>query len=213
MLWGKQKQLEQWLADYRREVMEGVREMVKTFERCQGDYDISFLRESGAKVHAHERKADDIRREIEVLMYSKALFPESRGDILGLIEAMDKLANQAEKVVWMMLTHRLAIPREFQGGMLALAKVCEECSEALIEAAEKLFTNFAGATEAIGKVDQLESDADRREAALTEEVFTSSLDGFQKLLMRDLIRALAQISDRAESVADRIRITVAKRRA
>jgi len=211
MLWGKQKQLEEGLANYRREVLESVREMVQTFERCQGVYDLCFLKQCSAAVHEHERRADDLRREIEVLMYTKALFPESRGDILALVETMDKVANQAEKVVWMMRTHRLVIPPDFQGGMLELARVCLTCAEALVEAAAKLFSNYTAATAAIGRADQLESEADRIEASLTEAVFTSELDGFQKLLMRDLIHHLAQLSDRTQNVADRVRIIVAKR--
>lgn len=211
MLWGRQKQLEEGLASYRDEVLESVREMVKTFERCSGAYDICFLKECSDAVHAHERRADDLRREVEVLMYTKALFPESRGDILALVETMDKVANQAEKVVWMMRTHRLVIPAPFQPGMLHLARVCLTCAEALVEAAGRLFSNYAAATEAIGRVDQLESEADRLEAELTEAVFASSLDGFQKLLMRDLIHHLAQLSDRTQNVADRVRIIVAKR--
>ena len=44
-----------------------------------------------------------MRREIEVMMYSKALFPESRGDILTLLETIDRVPNQAEAVVRMLL--------------------------------------------------------------------------------------------------------------
>ena len=42
-------------------------------------------------------------------MYSKALFPESRGDILGLLEAMDKVPNQAEKALLVMLTQYIVL--------------------------------------------------------------------------------------------------------
>ena len=211
MIWGKQKHLEALLAEYQNEIRATVSEMIKTLEKCSGDYDSSFLKDSVRDVHLHERKADDIRREIEVLMYAKALFPESRGDILALVESIDRIANQSEKAVWMMQTHHLTIPPAFQPGILTLAKVSAEAASELLEASAKLFTNYKIAAEFLGKVDQLESEADRIEATLTEQVFLSDLEGVRKILMRDLIHNLAQVSDRAHNVADRIRIIIAKR--
>ena len=38
------------------------------------------------------------------------------------------------------------------------------------------------------------------------------MDGFDKILLRDTVKSIAQISDRAENVGDRIRIIAAKRR-
>ncbi len=211
MFWGKQKQLEAKIAEYRLEVASAVAEMVKTFERCVGNYDPSFLAECRHAVHQHEGKADDIRREIEVMMYTKALFPESRGDVLLLIEATDKVANQAEKAVIRMKTQKMVIPPLFQPRLLSLAKICRNCSYALLDAEEKLFSNYRIAAEAIGKVDQLESEADHMEAGIIEDVFRSDLDGFNKLMMRDLVQDVAQVSDRALNAADRLRIIIAKR--
>jgi len=44
--------------------------------------------ESVQLVHKAESRADDIRREIELDLYQKALIPESRGDVLGLLETI-----------------------------------------------------------------------------------------------------------------------------
>jgi predicted phosphate transport protein (TIGR00153 family) len=208
----KQKKIEEQLAEYRKEVSLCLAAMVETFKKCQGSYDRQFLDESIAQVHQAEGKADDIRKEIEVLMYSKSIFPESRGDILGLLEAMDKVPNQAESVVWMLKTHHIVIPAEFQSGIIMLAEICQRCVEQMLEASEKLFIDFTNASVAIGKIDQLESEADVIEAELTDQIFSSELNGTKKLLMRDLILNLAAISDRAENVGDRISIVVAKRR-
>lgn len=211
MIWGKQRQLEKLLFKYQKEVRETVDEMIKVLEKCSGDYDVSLLKDSVKDVHLHEGRADDVRREIEVLMYEKALFPESRGDILALVENIDRIANQSEKAVWMMQTQHLTIPISFQPGILTLAKVSAEAAYELLSASEKLFSNYKTAAEYLGKVDQLESEADHLEAALIEQVFLSDLEGIRKILMRDLIQSLAQVSDKAQNVADRIRVMIAKR--
>ena len=209
--WNKQRQLEGKLSEFRKEIAACVKAMVDTFEQCRGEYDPAFFAERSKVVHSYEGRADDMRREIEVVMYSKALFPESRGDVLNLVEAIDKIANQAEKVVWKLRTQRIVIPVFMQSGIVSLAKIVDECSYALLDAAAKVFSNFTAATEAIGKVDHLESEADRLEVNLIEELFASSLDGFQKLMVREVIHDVARVSDRAENAADRIRIMVAKR--
>ena len=46
------------------------------------------------QVHKAEERADELRRKVEWEMYSKALIPESRGDMLGFLETMDKIPNR-----------------------------------------------------------------------------------------------------------------------
>ena len=52
------------------------------------------------RTHKMESRADDLRRKIEWEMYSKALLPESRGDILGFLETMDQIPNKAESILY-----------------------------------------------------------------------------------------------------------------
>jgi hypothetical protein len=175
------------------------------------DHDRIQLRNSVTKVHKSESCADDIRREIEVLMYSKSIFPESRGDILILLETMDKVPNQTELVVRMLLNQNILIPEIFCPFVLQLVDVCLRCVAAMLESTEKLFSDFTSATEILGKIDELESEGDRMEEKMIEDLFCSELEKFDKLLLCDFFRSIAMINDRAENVGDRVRIIVAKR--
>ena len=179
-------------------------------EYCENS-DREVLKVNTARIHEVESHADDICGEIEVMMYSKAVFPESRGDILGLLESMDKVPNQAESILRMVLNQHIEIPGEFTEKILELTDTCCRAAEAMRTAGEKLFSDYTTATVAIGKIDELESEADRMEAELTEKVFASDLDDFRKIILRDLIENIGKIADRAENVGDRIRIIVAKR--
>lgn len=207
----KQQQIEEEFAEYRRQVslcLAGAANSIKRHAQC-GDF--NDLRENVATVHRYEGKADDIRRSLEDKMYSQALFPESRGDLVGLLEAIDRVPNRAESVVRMLMTHHLLVPDDLKAGIIELADICRRCTDALLEGAENLFSNYTAATVAVGKVDELESEADHLESALTERVFTGPWDGAYRILLRDLIERLASVTDCAESAGDRIRITVAKR--
>ena len=208
----KQKKIEAQLVQYRQKVSLCVTGFHEAIQRhCQSP-DRDRLERDFLAVHKAESLADDIRREIEVLMYSKSIFPESRGDILGLLETLDKVPNQAEASLRMILTHHLEIPQQFHDLVFRLLQVCHLCVDALLDATEKLFTDFTNATVAIGKVDELESAADHIEADLIEKIFSSTdLDGTGKILLRDLVVKMSSLSDRAENAGDRIRIIVAKR--
>ena len=138
-------------------------------------------------------------------------FPESRGDILGLLEAVDRVPNHTESSVRMVLQQHITIPAELSADVLALVDACARCAEALIEGVNLLFKNFLAATVSVGQVDELESQADRLEGQLIDRIFSSDLDPLSKILLRDLVQRLGGVADRAESAADRIRIIVAKR--
>ena len=163
------------------------------------------------EVHKAEAKADDTRRGLENMMYTKAVFPESRGDILGLIETMDKVANGAESTVRMVLIEHIEIPKEFYPSIINLIEVCHACVVMMIQGVEQLFDSFVDAAMTVGKIDKLESEADTIEEKLIDRIFTSDESDLQKILLRDLVQHLSGIADRAETVGDRIRIMVAKR--
>lgn len=165
------------------------------------------------EVHRFENLADDTRREIEVLMYSQALFPESRGDVLGLIETVDRVANHAESAVRMVLNEHIDWPALWTPQMLQLIDTCHRCVSLMIDAVRRLFHNITHAAVGIGRIDELERQADHLEASLIEDVFSSDLDGWRKLHLRDYVHHVSGICDRAQVVGDRIRVIVAKRRA
>jgi predicted phosphate transport protein (TIGR00153 family) len=86
------------------------------------------------------------------------------------------------------------------------------CGIAMLDASEKLFTDFTTATITIGKIDELESETDHLEESIIRQIFASKLDGFEKIMLRDTVKQIAAVTDRAENAGDRIRIIVAKRR-
>jgi predicted phosphate transport protein (TIGR00153 family) len=207
----KQKKVEVSLDEY----CQKVSECVQYYEKAIKDYvqtsDRSHLSQNYTEVDRLESAADDKRRQLEVMMYSKSLFPESRGDILGLLETMDKVPNQSETAIGMLYNQHVYIPPEFGDDLVKLADLCRRCVEAMLESVSKLFVNFTSATLIVGKVNELESEADDIEQSIIERAFANNMDGFAKIMLRDLVKQVASVSDRAENVADRISIIVAKR--
>ena len=111
----------------------------------------------------------------------------------------------------MIFTHHIAIPAILVPDILQLIAICHRCVDCLLDSASKLFTDFTNATVGLGKVDELESEADNLEFKLYEQIFSGDFEGMDKILLRDLIKNITSVSDRAENAGDRIRIIVAKR--
>jgi len=64
-------------------------------------------------VNKMESDADSLRRTIETKLYAQMLIPESRGDVLGLIEHLDQLLNRFEGSLWAFAIEKPDIPDEF----------------------------------------------------------------------------------------------------
>jgi uncharacterized protein len=207
----RQKQVEARLAQYNREVLACAAAFQEAFASICKGCSREQLRDFFARVHEAEHNADDIRRSTETQMYTEALFPESRGDILGLLEALDRVPNHAESSVRMVLLQHVTIPEHLQPQVLALVDTCTKCIEVTVDGAGRLFENFLSATVSVGQIDELESQADKQEAALVDRIFSGDMDALSKILLRDLANRIGGVADRCESVGDRIRIIVAKR--
>ena len=207
----KQKKLEALLSSYCEQVVICQCHLETAMCQYSQSGDLKQLRHNGSQIYRAESTADDLRHSIEELMYLKAIFPSSRGDILNLLESVDKIPNQAESSIRMLINQHISIDADFWPDILAMIELTCSCVATLVKAIDQLFNNFASARIAVGKVDELESAIDTIEYSLIDRVFSSDIDGVGKLLLRDIIKGIASISDRAENSADQLRIILAKR--
>jgi uncharacterized protein len=176
------------------------------------DGDCDAFKAHDKKVHAAESKADDLRLEIEKMLYSRALLPESRGDILGLLENFDKMPNLAETITFMCETQRIRIPDRFKPDFTRLIEINLQAYKLVREIVDKLFSNPSAVEAAVAPVDHKESESDKIERSLIREVFRSDIDKAEMIMLRELIRRTSDLSDSAENVARRMEIIALKKR-
>ena len=171
--------------------------------------DFDFLIEQTHKV---ESKADDTRYEIETMMYAKALIPESRGDVLGLLEAVDQIPGLFELILYMVQTQRLRTPDFLVLDIKELIRVSLECCDLLIKEVEALFKKSGDIRSLVSNIDNNESHCDHIEQRIITRIFDSDLDPFQKLQLKEMVIQLGEISDQADRVSRRVHIVSTKRR-
>ncbi len=162
--------------------------------------------------HRTESTADDLRREIEMTLYGKALLPESRGDILGLLETFDRVPNAAETVLFMISCQRIDIPAEFAADTLRLVETNIETYSLVRKAFDALMTNPKQTLYVVKEVEDSESRSDRQERNLVGRIFDSEYSYGRKMMLKELIFRIGNIADRSENMADRIGIVAIKRK-
>jgi len=177
-------------------------------EKC-ADGNFDFLTE---QTHKFESKADDIREEIKTLMYGKALIPESRGDIMGLMEAIDAIPSLFQLILYMIKTQKLVIPDFIATDIKELIEVSLRSCDLLVEEVEELFKKGKTIRELVAKIDLNESHCDHIERRIITKIFDSDIDPFIKLQLNSLVVRMGDISDHADRVSKRVNIISMKRR-
>jgi predicted phosphate transport protein (TIGR00153 family) len=171
--------------------------------------DLAFL---AKQTHKFESKADDIREEIKTMMYGKVLIPESRGDIMGLMEAMDLIPGLFERILYMIQTQELVIPKFIAAEFRDLVRISLECCDQLRRQVTALFKKTEDIRALSNTIDLNESHCDHLERRLITKIFRSGMDPFIKLQLKELILQVGEISDQADRVARRVNIIYMKRR-
>lgn len=208
----KQRQIESLIYSY----LEDLRLSQKHFsEACSiylkdglcGDFDFQTT-----LTHKFESKADDTREEIKTLMYGKALLPESRGDIMGLLEAMDEVPRLFELILHMIKNQKLVTPKFIILDIRELLAVCLESCDLMVKQVEALFKRSEEVRVYVSKIDHNESHGDHIERRIITKIFDSGIDPFQKLQLKDLTVSIGGISDQVDRISKRVNIINLKRR-
>jgi len=164
------------------------------------------------QTHKHESKADDIRDEINNLMYSKALIPDSRGDIMQLIESIDMIPHFFERILFIMQTQKVSIPDFLVLDVKDLIRISLESCDLLSKQMALHLKQKLGIRSLLSTIDTNESHCDYIERRIISKIFDSDMVPFVKLQLKELIITMWGISDQADRVSKRINIISMKRR-
>ncbi len=168
--------------------------------------------EKRAQVNNLESRSDDLRRSIERKLYSQTLIPESRGDVLGLLENLDSVLNNFEGTLWGFSIENPDIPEEYHADFKVLTEQVTAAVDALVLASRAFFRNAEMVGDHMHKVMFYEKEADKVSTKLKRRVFDSGIDLAHKWHLRHFVELIDNIADRSEDVADRLAIYAIKRR-
>ena len=158
-----------------------------------------------------ESRADSVRRSVESQLYRHSLIPESRGDVMGLLEAMDDVIDTAKNTLSLFLVERPEMIPELADEFRDLAAAATSTAEAVVLAARAFFRDPRTVNDHLHKVYFHEGEGDRIARDLKRKIFDTDVDLARKIHLRYFALNVDKVSDVAEQVADRIAIYAIKR--
>jgi len=169
-----------------------------------------------------ERKIDDIvtvehdgdvlRRDLEEMIFVHTLIPESRGDVLELLENLDALLDRFKRVL---LKFKIESPQLFETikqDLKELTACAVEAVEAIVCSSRGFFKDVSSVANHIHKVSYWEKESDTIAIKIKQTIFgQDDIPLSHKLQLRDFVDNIDKIADRAEDVSDKLQIYVIKR--
>ncbi len=169
------------------------------------------LEKSVELIDKAESKADSVRLDIERLLYRDELLPDSRGDLLSLLEATDQVANRIEQVIKNVYLRRVPLPDQLKNNVKEMLVPVQTAVETLLTAIRLLFTEPRKAKPAADDVDRLESEADVIQYETIKQIYGMDVELALQMQLERLISDLGSIADRAEDAAQVLEIIAIKR--
>jgi predicted phosphate transport protein (TIGR00153 family) len=171
--WKREQEIERLMNQYMSEVLTCLDVfkdcLFALFEDATSDQAADLV----SQVEHAESRADHLRHQIEFEMYGKALMPDSRGDLLGLVEAIDRIPNWAEEVVYDIHLQRVVFPQHLLNQFQHLTEANVQCFHVLHEAVTALFADIDAVFQLTQDVDKIEGEIDGSERQLIRAVIAS----------------------------------------
>ena len=163
-------------------------------------------------INALESRLDGIRRDIEMEIYGRRLLPDTRDDVLGLLESIDKIPDRIQSVTRNLQLQNVEIPSLLKGDLRQLSDHVVEAIQILIKITYAFLNKPAEVRDLVSQLSRLEHEADLVEHRAIALVFDApDRELAHKLQLQGFIERVGSICDLAEDVGDRLIIASLKR--
>ncbi|HOO90579.1 MAG TPA: DUF47 family protein [Syntrophales bacterium] len=197
------------------EFLDNVSEAGVLFREATEDYfqgDLEAFQQKRDRMNDLEHRGDALRRSLAHILYTKTLVPESRGDIMELLENMDALLDHYKAIIWRFDIEQPAILPELYDDFRELIASGVNAVEATVQSCKTFFREVEEVCNFTHKVIFWESEGDMVSTRLQKRIFRNeNLRLSQKRHIRDFARFIEKIGDEAEDVIDRFSIYIVKR--
>ncbi len=210
--WGRASEVRDLVLEHAGLVVDTVAAMRKGIEACLDGAPWEELEELAIEAHRLEGNADDLRRKTELELVRGALLAGSRQTLLRLVERADRLANAAEESMSFLVLQRIKIPELLHPLLREIVSITHAQAEDVRAAIQGLLDGDEETVKHIEAVDHKEGLVDELERRSITRLFSTDLDLAQKILVREFVERLVEVSDRGEDVVDIVLIALATRR-
>ncbi len=158
-----------------------------------------------------EERADDLRRNIEVKLYTRTLIPEARGDVLGLLESCDKVLNITTETLLEFSVEIPNIVASLKQDFIDLADSSIYCLENTVSGIRSYFKNIDAVRDYVAKVQFYKRETNKIAEKIKRNFFRSESELSHKIHIRYFTFHIERIAEQSEDVCDRLSIAIIKR--
>jgi uncharacterized protein len=158
-----------------------------------------------------EKRCDNLRRSIEAVLLTQMLIPETRGDVLSLIDLLDGLVDRVKRELLSMTIETPQLPAHLHDDLARLVEAICACIDEMVRGSRAFFTDQNAVRDHVHKIGIHESEADAMSIRMKQSIFSSDLDLAEKMMLRDFIDSLDRIADQAEDIGDQLSIFTLRR--
>ncbi len=196
------------------EYCEVVGHAVESYKHLIDDY-LSWdkhYKQVAKEIRKTESKADDLLKQIELTMIQGALLPAYREDYIGLLELLDKVANDAEDVAQTIRLIRPDIPEDIRPIFAQICALTLEQWAPVPDMVKSLLDGGEGLVNQADFLDEKEGEIDKIQRQTTRVIFRDHEDLrlSHRMLIKQLLDQVCHVSDRIENVGDRISLIAVK---
>lgn len=160
-------------------------------------------------INSLEMEADQIRRDMVTLLSERDVFPNERDDLMGLVRAIDWIADWAKEAGRILLIVPFSkLPEDFRKSVEDMCRENYNCVRVLSDCIRELSKDPRKALELADQVEIFEENVDELYAiARTHyiKIENNELTRGQMILLNEFVDAVETISDWCENTADIVR--------
>lgn len=211
MLFKKETKVQELIQKHVQIVGEAVNSWKEAFSHYLEENKEDFQAKTLAVIEL-ESKADEVRKEAQLILYQGAYLPIFREDLLDFLELTDNIADDAEKGVDFLKIENPVILPSWNEEIKTIVGKSQQAFIFFQEAFAILFKERATALSSTHRVQRAEKEVDRLQDDLMEKIFQSQLSLAHKLQIRDLILTIGHVSDSSENASDKVALMAIKGR-
>lgn len=210
ILFRQSRELEAEIDEYLDLILQGgllFRQGVK----CFLDHRLEEFEQRLEELRGIERRGDALRRGIESKLYLHTLIPESRGDVLGLLESADEVLNVVTSTLLRFSIELPTLLDDLNPLFLDLADNAIAAVDAMVGGCRAYFRNLSAVRDHIARTQGLREEVNRLAETYVRAAFQRDLRLSHKNQLRYFVAHTEQIAEDADDVCDRLAIAAIKR--
>jgi uncharacterized protein len=172
------------------------------------------------EIHAHEKRADEIKRKIRMRVSDNLFMPVPRSDILELLTTQDTVANKAKDIAGLLLGRKMQFPpsiaEDYQAFLNRSLDAVNHAQRAIHELDELLETGFRGVEaesveRIINELDEIETDTDQLQVKIREKLFAieKDLPPIDAMFLYKALDLTGDLANKAQRVGHRMQLLLA----